>query len=286
MAFASNVGDRARDIRGWDAVSQRTVSLADYSGKWVLVEFWATWCGPCMKELPNLVAQTRDLLGRRDFAVLTVNMDSVADISKVHQALRANQITFPVVFDGHGRRQGNVQAAEWDVHSVPQTFLIDPQGTIVANMLRGKRLRPGLEFFLNHPSGYPPVGVRDSCTRTSAGLTLRLELYNPRHTPVRVKMDYFYERFIWAADDPQHLRQPVDAEYCEPDIVETEIQFGELGEASYEINLPLVKDTYQFDYNLHVLLPGTEHVLDGKGLWVSKSGNLRFDDNIPDLHWS
>jgi len=43
FASAANVGDRARDIRGWDAVSHRTVSLSDFDGKWVLVEFWATW---------------------------------------------------------------------------------------------------------------------------------------------------------------------------------------------------------------------------------------------------
>jgi hypothetical protein len=43
IVFAANVGDRARDISGWDMVSQRTVSLADYSGKWVLLVFWASW---------------------------------------------------------------------------------------------------------------------------------------------------------------------------------------------------------------------------------------------------
>jgi hypothetical protein len=43
IASASNVGDRARDISGWDMVSHRTVSLADYEGKWVLLVFWASW---------------------------------------------------------------------------------------------------------------------------------------------------------------------------------------------------------------------------------------------------
>ena len=43
LAFAADVGDRAREISGWDMVSQRTVSLADYSGKWVLLVFWASW---------------------------------------------------------------------------------------------------------------------------------------------------------------------------------------------------------------------------------------------------
>jgi hypothetical protein len=229
--------------------------------------------------LPELVQVANELRDRSDFAIITVDLDSIDALPAVHKLIRTNKIGFPVLFDGHSRAQGNVQAAEWGaIDGIPRDILIDPQGNIVADMLNGKRLRPGLEFFLNHPDVYPPVGVRDSHTLNSDGsITVRLELSNPRHTPLKVEIGYWYSRAVWADDDPQHLRDPIRGEQAGIDIKKFEVTFAEAGDADYEVNVPALKDAYQFNYNLKVLLPETEQLLDGKGLWVTTYGMLRLD---------
>jgi hypothetical protein len=230
--------------------------------------------------LPELVQVANELRERSDFAIITVDQDSIDALSAVHELIRANKIGFPVLFDGRSRAQGNVQAAEWGgAYGIPHDVLIDPQGNIVADMLNGKRLRPGLEFFLNHRGLYPPVGVRDSsCVNSDGSITIRLELSNPRHTPLHAEIGYWYSRAVWAADDPQHLRKPVDGEVAGIDIKKFEVPFADLGDAVYEISLPAFKDAYQFNYNVEVLLPETEQLLDGKGLWVTTCGMLRLDE--------
>ena len=106
------------------------VTLANYRGQYVLVNFWATWCPPCQAEMPDLNAYhvTHQDEG---FSVLAVNMGE--DAATVTQFVRAFGITFPVALDLTGR-----VFDQYGGESLPTSFLIGPDGTVVKTWPPGK----------------------------------------------------------------------------------------------------------------------------------------------------
>lgn len=96
--------------------------LADYRGKVLVVNFWATWCAPCREELPSL-ERLRDALRGRPFEVLAVNV--AEGESRVKRFLADVPLRIPVLLD----RNGDAQRA-WRVRGLPATFFLDPEGSI------------------------------------------------------------------------------------------------------------------------------------------------------------
>jgi thiol-disulfide isomerase/thioredoxin len=100
----------------------RLHDLADYRGKVLLVNFWATWCAPCREELPSL-ERLGDALRGRPFEILAVNV--AEGESRVRRFLTDVPLRLPILLD----RDGNAQRA-WGVRGLPATFLLDPEGAI------------------------------------------------------------------------------------------------------------------------------------------------------------
>jgi thiol-disulfide isomerase/thioredoxin len=276
-AYTPHVGDRAENVSGWDAISDGVAHLDDYVGQWLFIDFWASWCGPCMGELPNMLAETRPWRKRGQLRLFSVSLDGEDTLSRMHDAIREFGIDYPVLYDGGGWQ--SVPAQEWEIHSIPATFLVNPAGEIVATNLRGETLGPALEFFIGYEGVYPPIGVRSSHVLSDDGsVTVALELSNPRHTPLEVEVDYVHTRYFWAEDDPEHEGRPVDREYIEPDEVEAEfafaVEFGEFGDTVHRFTIPAVENTHSLSYYVYVLLPETEALLGGEGLWVTERGSL------------
>ena len=107
-------------------------SLADYRGNWVLVNFWATWCPPCRKEMPSL-EHLYQAYHDRSFRVLAVNQWE--DIDQVFSYMGDLNVfpSFPILFDPESK-----VSEAYGVRGLPTSFIIDPQGRIVYRAVGGR----------------------------------------------------------------------------------------------------------------------------------------------------
>jgi len=121
----------------------KKVSLKDFKGKVVLIDFWASWCGPCRRENPNVVAMYNRYKDK-GFEILGVSLDRSKE--PWIKAIADDKLTWPHVSDLKG--WGSSAAALYGITSIPHTVLVDRDGRIVARQLRGEVLGKKLEEIL------------------------------------------------------------------------------------------------------------------------------------------
>jgi thiol-disulfide isomerase/thioredoxin len=107
------------------AVDGSDVDLEKMRGKVVLIDFWATWCGPCMAEVPNVV-KTYERLKEKGFEIIGISLDQ--DEGELKRVIKAKKMTWPQYFDGQG--WANTFAKRFGIDGIPTMWLVNKQGVV------------------------------------------------------------------------------------------------------------------------------------------------------------
>jgi thiol-disulfide isomerase/thioredoxin len=129
-----------------------------FQGKVLLIDFWATWCGPCRAELPTVKA-VYDKYREKGFAILAVSLDE--DKEALQRFVKDEKMAWPQLFDGKGWR--NEIAQLYGVSAIPRTLLLDRQGVIRHTDLRGPALEKAVAELLgaDAPAAEPPAAEKE-----------------------------------------------------------------------------------------------------------------------------
>jgi peroxiredoxin len=128
------VGGKAPDFEQADT-SGKLVKLSDFKGKYVLIDFWASWCVPCRAESPNIVKVSQQL-GSRNFAILGISLDS--ERAPWLRAIKQDGLNWLQLSDLEFWR--NNVSVKYYVYDIPANYLIDPNGMIIAKNINGDEL--------------------------------------------------------------------------------------------------------------------------------------------------
>lgn len=138
----SQIGSPAPEFSMND-VDGNPIALSSFKGKYVLIDFWAAWCGPCRAENPNVVAAYKKF-NKKGFDILGVSLDDNKD--KWLEAIKKDGLTWTQVSDL--KSWSNAAAKLYGVNSIPHSVLLDKEGVIIAKNLRGEELHKKLEEVL------------------------------------------------------------------------------------------------------------------------------------------
>lgn len=143
-AKATAIGKAAPEFTQNDTLG-KPVSLKDFKGKYVLIDFWASWCVPCRQENPAVVKAFQSFKDK-NFTILSVSLDQPGAKEKWIKAIHDDGLTWTHVSDLN--YWDNAVSRQYDIRSIPANYLLGPDGVILAKNLRGEELEKKLEEVL------------------------------------------------------------------------------------------------------------------------------------------
>lgn len=129
-AVEKNEGNKVANF-SWIDNGGKKISFSDFSkNNVVLINFWATWCGPCKRELPDLIALSNEY-ENKNIKIIGISVDRDADVLKlVHDFVAQSNLTYPVIIDN-----GELENAFGGIRGIPTSFFVNRKGEIVRKMI-------------------------------------------------------------------------------------------------------------------------------------------------------
>lgn len=138
-AFMLSAGAASAESFVFKDMQGQEQRLQDYRGKWVLVNFWATWCPPCLEEIPDLIG-LHEAHKNKDLVVIGVALDSTRE--SVVEFVTKKKINYPIVFGDY-----DLAAQVGEVEALPTSYLYDPTGKLVSYQ-QGMVTRSSVETYV------------------------------------------------------------------------------------------------------------------------------------------
>lgn len=141
---ATGAGDSIIDFTAVD-IEGKEVTLSDYNDRVILLDFWATWCGPCKREIPHLIDLKNKFDNPKKFEIISVNGFERRGDDAAKQFVKKNKMDWVHIID---RKVGYEISEKYKVQFIPTMLVID-KGKIVASGLRGEKLKAKIKELVN-----------------------------------------------------------------------------------------------------------------------------------------